>query len=520
MKAKRFLAAFLAAATCLSAMSVTAFAAKANEFETAHEAVANMHAGLHIGLTFESMDFEDEWFSDDGVNPGWDENHQGRDPEVFETAWGNPPVTKKYIAAIKNAGFDSVCFYVSWGNHADKDANIYEPWLDRIQEVVDMILEQDMYCIMTSADNSAVYLQPTKESFTENSAKYAKIWKQVATRFRDYDEKLLFGGANESYGEGTDENGNYIQYWSWQPDGADFIEWHNRINELFVDTVRATGGNNKWRNLVITTFSANIGTGPNGDAQGTPEVFDQFRLPDDKYDGHQLIDIHYYMPNDFSFPDHDMGQYATSEWGSEYDVWKLENDFAYMNTLQERTGAPIIIGEHGAVYKNNEDEIVEYLEAYLNQANKYGIATFWWDPINTLDGGTYLRWWDCSTYNDQDYGMFNRSDGKVGWTEIADAYILYSYQGKLPAPKLNGTKKGNSVTLTWNDLSGTYGYRVYEYDAASKKYKQVAFISKNKKTIKNLTPGMHKYKVVPVARYKGRNKNGRASNVFKVTVAG
>ncbi|MGN0674322.1 MAG: cellulase family glycosylhydrolase [Oscillospiraceae bacterium] len=169
MKMKKFLAVLLAVVTCLLCTPLTSFAAKAKEFETAHEAVANMHAGLHIGNTFESIDFEDEWFSNDGVNPGWDENHQGRDPEVFETAWGNPPVTKEYIAAIKNAGFDSVCFYVSWGNHADKDANIYEPWLDRVQEVVDMILEQDMYCIMTSADNSAVWLKPNKESFTENS---------------------------------------------------------------------------------------------------------------------------------------------------------------------------------------------------------------------------------------------------------------------------------------------------------------------------------------------------------------
>lgn len=514
MKMKKFLAAFLAAATCLSATSTTAFAAKEKEFETAHQAVANMHAGLHIGNTFESIDFEDEWFSNDGVNPGWDENHQGRDLEVFEIAWGNPPVTKEYIAAIKNAGFDSVRLPTQMANHADKDANIYEPWLDRIQEVVDMILEQDMYCILNSGCD--VWLHPEKESFAENSGKYAKLWKQIAVRFKDYDEKLLFEGTNETYGEGTDENGNYIQYWSWQPEGADFIEWHNRINELFVDTVRATGGNNRCRNLVLTTFGANIGPeGPNG----RTEVFDDFRLPDDKYDDHLLIDLHYYDPIGFCFPDKDIPERATSEWGSEDDIQLLERDFAYMNTLQERTGAPIIIGEHGAVYKNNDDEIVEYLEAYLNQANKYGIAAFLFDPINAADGGTYIHWWDGSTYRDQNYGVFNRSEGKVGWTEIADAYILYSYQGKLPAPRLTGTKKGNSVTLTWNDLSGAYGYRVYEYNSKTGKYEQIAFISGNKKTIGNLTPGTHKYKVVPVAKYNGKNKNGSASNAVKVTVA-
>lgn len=517
MKMKKFFAVLLVFITCLMCMPLTSFAAKAKEFETAHEAAANMHAGVNIGNTFEATDFEDELFNDDGVNPGWDENHQGRDPEVFETAWGNPPVTKEYIAAIRDAGFDSVKIPTAYANHADKDANIYEPWLDRIQEVVDMVLEQDMYCIL--AFRCDIWLHPEKESFTENSWKYEKLWKQIAVRFKDYGEKLLFEGTNETYVEGTDENGNYIQYWSWQPEGADFIEWNNKINELFVDTVRATGGNNKWRNLVIATLGASIGTGPGGEGQGTPEVFDQFRLPDDKYDDHLLIDIHYYFPNGFSWPDRDAVGFATSEWGSEDDVLKIENDFAYMNTLQERTGAPIIIGECGCTYKNNEDEIVEYLEAHLTQANKYGMPAYWWDPINTVDGGTYIWWWSGDTYQAQDFGIFNRSEGKVGWTEIADAFILYSYQGKLPAPRLTGTKKGNSVTLTWNDLSGAYGYRVYEYNSKTGKYEQIAFISGNKKTIGNLTPGTHKYKVVPVAKYNGKNKNGSASNAVKVTVA-
>ncbi len=531
MKAKRILAAFLAAATCLSAMSVTAFAAKEKEFETAHEAAANMHAGINIGNTLSSIaaDYEPvDYFTGDGVNRCWDENHQGPDPEAYETAWGNPVITKEYIAAIKNAGFDSVRLDVTWGNHADENGKINEPWMDRVQEVADMILEQDMYCIIDMHHDE--WFKPTKTSYAEYSKLFTKVVKQIAVRFKDYDEKLMLEAGNETAVKLEEKDGKLVdtlraggdgvtEYFGWQPEGADYIEWNNKWMQLFVDTVRKTGGSNRWRNLVIPTFGASIGTGPNGDAQNTPEVFDEFKLPKDEYEGHLIIDIHYYLPTSFCFPDHQVDpKYATSEWGSEYDIWKLENDFAYINTLQEKTGAPIIIGEWGTVYKNNDDEVVEYIEAYLNQANKYGMTAFWFDPINTLDGGIFIRWWDFSTYKDQDFGIFNRSNGKVGWTEAADAYILHSYQGKLPAPKLNGTKMGNSVTLAWNDLSGAYGYRVYEYDAASKKYKQVAFISKNKKTIKNLTPGTHKFKVVPVARYKGGNKNGSASNAFKVKV--
>lgn len=519
---KKFVAA--AAAVLLCAASVSASITYARnlvygEFETAHEAVANMHAGINIGNTLSSCDIECDWYAGDGINPGWNENHQGPDPEAYETAWGNPQITKEYIAAIKDAGFDSVRLAVTWGNHADKDGNINKAWLDRVQEVADMIIAEDMYCII-DMHNECHWVVPTEENYNKNLKRVTRMFKDIANRFKNYDEKLILQTFNKLTVWDTEDGLPYVgaeEYLAYVPEGKDYIEWQNKYNQLFVDTVRKTGGNNRFRNLVIGTYSNNL-RGSNGKLNDY--IFDEYKIPDDKYKDHIITDIHYYEPGDFCLPETDVA-FNKTDLNEGWEAQHLANDMAYMNAFQKKTGSPVIIGEFGAVYKNNNDDIVKFIKDYITTAKKYGIAAFWWDNCSVYAAGQTYRWWDgqidYSMVHDK-YGIFDRSAAKVGWTEAADALILYSYNGKLPSPELKGTEKNNSVTLEWNDLSGAYGYKIYEYNAKSGKYEQIDFVSGSKRTIKNLLTGTHKYRIVPVAKYNGKDKDGSPSNVINVTV--
>lgn len=526
MKAKRILAAFLAAAICLSAMSVTAFAAKAKEFETAHEAVANMHAGINIANSFDCIDWEADPYSWSGENPGWAVWHKkGSEPKVYETGWGNPEVNDKYIKAIKSAGFDSVRLPVTWGVHCDKSGNIRADWLDRIQEVVDMILAEDMYCIINmhhESGNANSWIEATKENYGKNSKRFSKIWENIAKRFKDYDERLIFEGFNEMVA--AEDNGEFL--YGGIPDGKDYGNWYNKYMQLFVDTVRKTGGNNKYRNLLINIYTANLGyeddlrwwAEDHGVTDRKRSIVDSFVLPNDSAKNHLIIGFHYYSPLNFCGSGTD--PWIRYSWGTAAEKKETDEFIMRAAELGEKWNAPVVMGEFGAEYKNNSEEVVKWITYTVKKAREYGIPCFWWDDHNIVAVGKTLAvgYGNLEPEDNPHIGLFNRLEGKPVWTEAIDAIILNSYQGNLPATELTGEKKGNSVTLKWNKVSGANGYIIFELDGKTGKYKRIDYINGTKKTIKGLSKGTHKYKVVPTAKYEGKLKSGSASNVLTITV--
>lgn len=323
-------------------------AAADEEFETAEAAVSNISVGWNLG---NSLDCSGDWIK---------LYSQGK-PADYETAWGNPVTTKAMITAIKDAGFNAVRVPVTWEAHIESDGNIDKAWLDRVQTVVDYVVSQDMYCIINVHHDAGSdgWLKATAKVFKNTSVKYESLWLNIAERFKDYDNKLMFEGFNEMLDKNND----------WGKTSSEGYKAINDYNQLFVTTVRKTGGNNAIRNLVLQTYVAN---GTNEDN------LKNFKLPSDTAKNHLIVEVHNYDPQSFAFPKAEWLE-STDKWGTAEEKEYLDNVFETLSKYSKKWSAPIIVGEFGAEYKSNDSERAKYAEYFVKAAGKNGIKCFWWD---------------------------------------------------------------------------------------------------------------------------------------------
>lgn len=199
---------------------------ESNTYKDANEFVSRIGVGWNLGNSLDAIG-------------GYDISS--------ETAWGNVKTTEKLISTVKKAGFNTVRIPVTWGSHLDEKGSISKEWLDRVQQVVDYAYDNDMYIILNvHHDNGAFPLDEKTEAAV--TQKYKALWKQIAVRFKDYDERLIFEGRNEPRTEGS------AKEWT----GGTKAEWEvlNRMYKVFVNTVRQSGGNNKTRFLMIAPYAA------------------------------------------------------------------------------------------------------------------------------------------------------------------------------------------------------------------------------------------------------------------------
>lgn len=315
----------------------------------AGEIVNDINAGWNLGNTLDSFG---EWIYD----------YSEGTPENFETAWGNPVTTKKMIDDVKNAGFNVVRVPVTWTQHID-DENGYvvdEEWMNRVQEVVDYVIDNDMYCILNVHHDVGgdSWLKASESNIAQNSEKFKALWTQIANRFESYDTKLMFEGFNEI----LDENNN------WGYPGTAATSAVNTLNQMFVDTVRATGGNNENRALIVNTYAA----GTNGSSQ------DDFAVPSDTAENSLIVEMHYYDPGAYCgeiSADSNTQNAWTENGGKSAMDGMLYNVYTHFTSK----GIPVIIGEFGAHNKDNETDRADYAGYLVENAKKYGIKCFWWD---------------------------------------------------------------------------------------------------------------------------------------------
>ncbi len=356
---------------------------------TALEATRLMGNGINLGNTLEACD----------NNVGIKTNT----PLSYETHWGQPKTTQAMIDGMKAAGFDTIRIPVAWMTNAthlyEGDYTIDADYMDRVEEVVRYARKAGMYVIINDHWDGGWYGMFGSESAETRALAmeaYKGMWQQIAERFRDYSDYLIFESANEELGGRFDENSplycsdSVVTYLT----DDERYALTNEINQTFVDVVRATGGNNAARFLLIAGYSTDI----------NQTCDDRFQMPKDTADSKLMVSVHYYDP--WSYCGASSAVSAT-KWGKVSDYEYMDQQLAKMTKFTE-AGYGVVIGEYGALPCSDglKDNTLAYHTAFLDACTKYNLT-------NCL--------WDCS-------GLYKR----VSQT-FADDDILAMYQEKRQA---------------------------------------------------------------------------------------
>jgi len=310
-----------------------------------------------------------------GWNLGNTMDATGATTVMAETSWGNPKTTKKLIDKVKAAGFNTIRIPTTWEPHLGSapDYTIDPAWLDRVQEIVDYGISNDMFVIVNAHHEE--WYSPTYANADKAKDMMAKVWKQIADRFENYDEHLIFEGLNEARQKGTSDE--------WNGGNAEGWDVINQLNQVFVDTIRSAGGNNPLRHLMIAPYAASSST----------RAWDSFIVPEDNK---IIISIHAYTPYNFA-----LNKQGTAEWSATNpnDTGEIDN---LMNNIYNKfisNGIPVILGEFGAVNKNdNVSARVAWAEYYVSKAAEKGIPCIWWDNGSFYGSGELFGLIDRNFY--------------------------------------------------------------------------------------------------------------------------
>ena len=305
-----------------------------------------------------------------------------------ETSWGNPKATQALIDGVKASGVSSVRVPVTWYNHMDPVTyEIDDAWMERVEEVVGYVLNDDLYCILNVHHDTGEngWLKASSTDLDTKKEIFTAIWAQISERFGDYGDRLLFEGMNEI----LDDNSE------WVNPSQESLTIVNDLNQIFVDTVRKSGGNNAERCLIVNTYAAS----------GNPYVTSNFKLPTDTASNKLIAECHVYQPF-----------YFTSEFYPDETTWENNKyyldeqlDAIYNNFVQQ--GIPAIIGEFGCAYtKDNMDEILSWAKYYVETCTSYGIPCFYWD-------------------NGSQYKLYNRTTGSVTQKDLLGTMLAASEGG-------------------------------------------------------------------------------------------
>ena len=316
-----------------------------------------------------------------------------------ETSWGNPVVTQQMLQAVKNAGFNAVRIPVRWQHHIDNVStmSINTDWLQRVKEVVGYALDLGLKVIINTHHEKWLESRPTYYYQEENNNHLRLLWIQIAEAFKDYDYQLAFAGTNEVHVQDL-----------WTAPTAENLTVQNTYNQTFVEAVRATGGNNAKRHLIVQTYACNPAYGLQN--QG-------FVIPTDSEgngNNYMSVEVHYYTPWDYC------GGGNIYYWGEAYQKYgnisgielTMRQDLDSWVSAWSQQGMGIVIGEWGVsdhylnTYKDRiHENMAYYCQTLVSEARQRGIATFVWDN-NAFGNG------------EEKFGIFNRHSNmslKASW---------------------------------------------------------------------------------------------------------
>ncbi len=326
--------------------------------------VQNLHLGWNLGCSLESFFTAEDGTIETGLKT--------------ETMWGNPATTKAVMETLYAAGIRTVRIPVTWSNHMDEEGTIDAQWMARVREVVDYAYDTGLYVILNAHNDDWYKYVPSPEAEEATTAWYCRTWEQIAAEFAGYGEKLLFEAINEPKVVGSQLE--------W--DGGLLAERQviNRLHAAFVRTVRASGGNNATRWLLLPTHAASA----------EPAVMRSLRLPDDD---RLIVSIHAYTPWEYTDASHPEDS-AYTDAHKKAVTRMLENIYRVFIVR----GIPVYLGEFGAADKDNSAERARYAADYITLAAKYGMTCGWWDngllPEEEYNGNSFalLNRKDCTWY--------------------------------------------------------------------------------------------------------------------------
>ena len=320
-----------------------------------------------------------------------------------ETSWSNPKTTQALIDKVKSLGFNTVRVPVSWGKHVSgSNYTIDSAWLARVKEVVDYCYKNDMYVILnihhdtkSSASASGAGYYPRSSAYSSSEKFVTSVWSQAAEYFKDYDYHLIFETLNEPRLIGSSYEW-WFNKWSIPSEVKDAIDCINKLNQKAVDTIRATGSNNRGRLIMCPGYDASIdGATVSG-----------FKLPTD-ISGNKnriAVSVHAYSPYNFAM---NVGPGSTSAYTSSIKS-ELRDLFNTLKSNFRDRGIPVVIGEFGSTDKNNTAERVKWATDYTALAKKNNIPCVLWD------NNAFARYNGSSIILNSEYhGYINRKNNTV-----------------------------------------------------------------------------------------------------------
>ncbi|WP_246125190.1 glycoside hydrolase family 5 protein [Exilibacterium tricleocarpae] len=322
-----------------------------------------------------------------------------------ETAWGNPRTTRQLIQLVKSSGFDSIRLPVSWDQYADQaTAEIDRGWMNRVTEVAQWCLDSDMTVLLNIHWDGGWLEQNVYADAQELvNAKQKALWQQIATHFRDFDERLMFAGSNEPAVEDASGMGVLLSY-----------------HQTFIDAVRATGGKNAYRILVVQ--------GPTTDIEKTHQFMRT--LPEDTVADRLMVEVHFYTPYQFAL------MLKDEPWGNQFFYWgagnhsqtdtahnptggeeaRVDQLFGLMKTRFADRGIPVVLGEYAAINRFGQlsgDNLQRHIQS----------RAYWHRYItqSALANGLLPYYWDNGSNDKHSSGIFDRDTNTVFDIETLNA---------------------------------------------------------------------------------------------------
>lgn len=355
---------------------------------TTMELTKDMGLGINLGNTLESFgDWIDQW--GDGT------------VKSYETAWGSPEITQEMIEGYAKEGFGTLRVPVAWSNMMGDNYTINQQYIDRVKQIVGWAMDSGLYVIMNIHHDGNWFAGFSTDKDT-CMTKYTRVWEQLTEAFKDYDDHLIFESLNEE--------GNWDDIWnkyggSSDADKKKAFDLLNEINQKFVDIVRASGGNNAERHLLIAGYATDIAL----------TCDDYFKMPNDPVN-RCAVSVHYYTPSGFAIltEDADWGK-ARSTWGTEADLKELNDNMDLMKKTFIDNGIPVIIGEYGCPKENKEiDSVNLFLTSVCESAYERDMCPVLWDVT-----GLHYNRDTCKMYDEdlkagfQNILKSDRTDGDI-----------------------------------------------------------------------------------------------------------